>query len=116
MIFRCDECAVCTQDCLHVDNNEVNSESVAKVAAALREMLNIKPGTIRKKQIPYPDRFAKRGLKNLVASLFEEIKATRDAGHGFYSIARVISESGPHIDQNTLRLYFRTMEANHEQT
>lgn len=110
MIFRCDECAVCTQTCLDENfgtpKDEVNSESIAKAAAALRELLNLKPGSIQKKRVPCADRFAKRGLKTLVVSLFSEIQSVRNMGHGFPAIARVISENGPHIDPSTLRTYF----------
>lgn len=112
MVFRCGECSVRTCDCLQaVAGDNVEPYTIAVLAVALREMLDIKPGTIRKQRIECVDRYAKRGLRTLVAALFDEIKAARDVGHGFYSIARVISENGPHIDQNTLRGYFREMEA-----
>ena len=112
VVFRCRECSVRTCDCLQaVAGSNTEPDTIAVLAAALGEMLDIKPGSIRKQRIECTNRYAKRGLRALVAALCDEIKAARDVGHGFYAIARVISENGPHIDQHTLRGYFREMEA-----
>lgn len=110
IIFRCEECSVRTCDCLQaVGGDNVDPDTIAVLAVALDEMLDIKPGTIRGQRRECADRYAKRGLRNLVVALYDEIRAARNAGHGFYSIARVISENGPHIAHSTLRGYF--MEA-----
>ncbi len=109
IVFRCVECAVRTADCLQSVFGD--NSSITDLAGALDAMRNIKPGTIRIPQTWCENRYANRGLREVVAVLHDEIKAAHDAGHGFGDIAKVISVFGPHISSTTLRCYFREMGA-----
>lgn len=52
VVFRCRECSVRTCDCLQaVGGDNTEPDTIAVLAAALGEMLDIKPGTIRKQRI-----------------------------------------------------------------
>lgn len=109
LVFHCKECAVRTADCLQAVFGD--NSSITALAGALDAMRNIKPGTIRIPQTWCENRYAKRGLREVVTALYNEIKAAHDAGHGFGVIAKVISVFGPHISATMLRCYFREMEA-----
>jgi hypothetical protein len=109
LVFHCAECAVRTTDCLQAVFGD--NSSITALAGALDAMRNIKPGTIRIPQTWCENRYAKRGLREVVATLYDEIKAAHDAGHGFGEIAKVISVFGPHISSTTLKCYFRKMGA-----
>lgn len=109
IVFHCKECAVRTADCLQAVFGD--NSSITALAGALDAMRNIKPGTMRIPQTWCENRYANRGLREVVTALYNEIKAAHDAGHGFGVIAKVISVFGPHISVTTLRCYFREMEA-----
>ena len=107
LVFHCKECAVRTTDCLQSIFGD--GSSTTTLAEALSAMQNVKPGAIRIPQSWCENRYAKRGLREVVAALYNEVKAAHDAGHGFGDIAKVISVFGPYISSTTLRCYFRDM-------
>ena len=119
VIFRCSECVMNDSHCfgwieaLHSTVGKMPSppfseeEKEARVVSALELLAQARPKKTGR---------ARRNLRGYVAAYYDEILPARNAGHGFPTIAQVMTENGVVISQTRLQEYFNDIWRANERT
>lgn len=122
MIFRCPDCAMNDSHCLvqacglpQVSTGKPKRPPLSqgskdhKIVAALSRLTQVRPKSVRLTYATSEEGRACRNLRGLVQTYYDEILSARTAGHGFNTIAQVLTESGAHIHHRTLTDYFNAI-------
>ena len=129
VIFRCSECVMNDSHCLgwvealHSTTGEMPSppfseeEKETRVVSALELLAQSRPKRMKLTRASNDTGRARRNLRGYVAAYYDEILSARNAGHGFPTIAQVMTENGVVISHSTLQEYFNDIwRATNERT
>lgn len=121
MIFRCPDCVMNDSHCLgmvatprlRAERSPSPTFSVgeqeSRVVSALELLAQARPQSVKLTYAPNERGRTCRHLRGYVAAYYDEILSARQAGHGFNTIAQVMTENGISISHATLRDYFNAI-------